>query len=67
LKVITGISDRRAQKINKKMEEKGCPLTFEDLKLMSDTLNTIWNLLIQYREIILEQAEKEYREEKEKE
>jgi predicted RNase H-like nuclease (RuvC/YqgF family) len=34
---------------------------------MSDTLNTIWNLLIQYREIILEQAEKEYIAEKEKE
>ena len=36
LKRITGISDLRAQTMIKKREEKGFPLTFEDLKLMSD-------------------------------
>ena len=36
LKGITGNSYRRAQNITKKREEKGSPLTFEDLKLMSD-------------------------------
>jgi competence ComEA-like helix-hairpin-helix protein len=41
LKGITGISDKRAQKIIKKREEKGSPLTFEDLKLMPDIPNTM--------------------------
>ena len=59
MKVITEISDQRAQKIKKKREEKWCPLTFEDLKLMFDTPNNMWDLLIQ--------AEKDYIAEKEKE
>jgi competence ComEA-like helix-hairpin-helix protein len=43
LKGITGISDRRAQKIIKLREEKGFPLKREDLKLMSDILYLVLN------------------------
>jgi len=46
LEGITGISDRRAQKIIKIREEKGSPLTPEELKLMSDMPNTMWDPLI---------------------
>ena len=60
LKGITGISDRRAQKIIKLREEKGFPLKREDLKLMSDISNTMWDPLIQSGEITLEQEEKDY-------
>jgi competence ComEA-like helix-hairpin-helix protein len=64
LKGITGISDRRAQKIIQKREEKGSPLTFEDLKLMSDIPNTMWDPPIQSGGITLEQEEKDYIAEK---
>ena len=67
LKGITGISDKRAQKIIKKREEKGSPLTFEDLKLMPDIPNTMQDPLIQSGEITLEQEKKEYIAEKGKE
>ena len=64
LKGITGIMDRRAQKIIQKREEKGSPLTFEDLKLMSDIPNTMWDPPIQSGGITLEQVEKDYIAEK---
>ena len=67
LKGITGISDRRPHNIIKKKEEKGSPLTLEDLKLMSDIPNTMWDPLIQNGEVTLEQEEKEYRVAKGKE
>jgi competence ComEA-like helix-hairpin-helix protein len=63
LKGITGISDRRAQKIIKLREEKGFPLKREDLKLMSDISNTMLDSLIQNGEVTLEQEE-DYRAEK---
>lgn len=47
LKQISGISDKRANKIIKRRQEKGSPLTLEDLKLMSDIPNTMWDPLIQ--------------------
>ena len=53
LKGITGISDRTTQKIIKIREEKGSPLTLEDLKLMSDIPNTMWDPLIQNGEVTL--------------
>ncbi|VDI47032.1 Hypothetical predicted protein [Mytilus galloprovincialis] len=46
LKQISGISDRRAQKIINKREEKGSPLILEDLKLMTDIPNTMWDPLM---------------------
>jgi hypothetical protein len=45
MKGITGISDRRAQKIIKIREES--PLTLADLKMMSDIPNITWDPLIQ--------------------
>ena len=57
LKLITGISDKRAQKIIKKRQEKGSALTLEDLKLMSDVPNTMWDPLIEAGTITLEQPE----------
>ena len=54
LKGITGISDRRAQKIIKIRDEKWSPLTLEDLKLMPDIPNTMWDPLIQNGEVTLE-------------
>ena len=53
LKGITGISDRRTQKIIKLREEKGFPLKREDLKWMSDISNTMWDPLIQNGEVTL--------------
>ena len=64
LKGITGISDRRAEKIIKIREEKGSPLTLEDLKLMSDIPHTLWDPLIQKGEVTIEQEEQEYGAEK---
>ena len=64
LKRITGIRHRRPQKIIKKKEEKGFPLTLGDLKFMSDIQNTIRYPLIQTGEVTLEQEEQEYRAEK---
>jgi competence ComEA-like helix-hairpin-helix protein len=64
LKGITGISDRRAQKIIKIREEKGSPLTLEYLKLMSEIPNTMWDPLIQKGEVTIEQEGHEYGAEK---
>jgi hypothetical protein len=61
MKGITGISDRRAQKIIKIREES--PLTLADLKMMSDIPNITWDPLIQNGEVTLEQEE-DYRAEK---
>jgi hypothetical protein len=47
LKPIAGISDRRAQKIIKKREEKGSPFTLEDLKLMYDIHIILWDPLME--------------------
>jgi DNA uptake protein ComE-like DNA-binding protein len=52
---LKGISDRRAQKIIMIREEKGSPLTLEDLKLMSEIPNTMWDPLIQKGEVTIEQ------------
>ncbi|CAG2207159.1 unnamed protein product [Mytilus edulis] len=57
LKQISGISDRRAQKIINKREEKGSPLILEDLKLMTDIPNTMWDPLMKTGVIILEPSE----------
>jgi hypothetical protein len=47
LKLIAGISDRRAHKIIKKREEKGSPFTLEDLKLMYDIHIILWDPLME--------------------
>jgi hypothetical protein len=57
---LKGISDRRAQKIIMIREEKGSPLTLEDLKLMSEIPNTMWDPLIQKGEVTIEQEGYEY-------
>ena len=58
LKTISGISDKRAQKIIQRREEKGF-LTTEDLKLMTDIPNTIWDPLIKAGQIIVEPLEQQ--------
>lgn len=57
LKTITGISDKRANKIIKRRQDKGSPLTLEDLKLMTDIPSTIWDPLIEAGTITLEPPE----------
>lgn len=47
LEEISGIGAKRAQKLINKREEKGKPLTIEDVKLMSDIPNTMWDPLIE--------------------
>lgn len=51
---ITGIGEKRANKILKKKQEKESDLTLQDLKLMTDIPNTIWDPLIETGEIMIE-------------
>lgn len=46
LQSLKGIGEKSAQKIIKRRKEKGADLTLEDLKMMTDIPNTIWDPLI---------------------
>jgi ribosomal protein S13 len=51
---ITGIGEKRAQKILNKKQEKESDLTLQDLKLMTGIPSTIWDPLIETEEIMIE-------------
>ena len=50
---ITGIGEKRAQKILSKKQEKESDLTLQDLKLMTGIPSTIWDPLTETREIMI--------------
>jgi ribosomal protein S13 len=51
---ITGIGEKRAQKILNKKQEKESDLTLQNLKLMTGIPNTMWDPLIETGEIMIE-------------
>jgi ribosomal protein S13 len=51
---ITGIGEKRDQKILNKKQEKESDLTLQDLKLMTGIPSTIWDPLIETGEIMIE-------------
>ena len=46
LQSLNGTGEQSAQKIIKRRKEKGAELTMDDLKMMTDIPNTIWDPLI---------------------